>query len=76
MRELNKKVWPFRADVDIHLHEKSEVFRLDEWCKEVFGVKHRAWYSYNIVLDKRTYAFKTEEDLLIFKLRYKTCSKV
>ncbi|HEY6435442.1 MAG TPA: hypothetical protein VIY47_02550 [Ignavibacteriaceae bacterium] len=64
MRKLKKEVWPFQIII------KTEEFSVDEWCTESFGRRFETWYSYNIEVGKRIFAFKEEECLLLFKLRW------
>lgn len=65
MRILKKEIWPFQILV------KVEDFSIDEWCEKTFGRRFDNWYSYNIDVEKRLFAFKEESDIVIFKLRWK-----
>ena len=70
MRVLKKEVWPF--DIEIRVAPGSEYSNdLENWCNGVFGKRFQNWYSYNTNIGLRKYAFKTEADLLVFKLRGK-----
>jgi hypothetical protein len=44
---------------------------IDAWCSLSIGKEFRDWYSYDVDERKRVFAFKEEDDLLIFKLRWK-----
>lgn len=72
MRILNKELWPYVIEVPI-VQNTHAYIEIDNWCREVFGLRHKNWYAYNRSDNFRTYAFKEEADLLVFKLRYKTC---
>ncbi len=74
MRKLNKSVWPYSIYIPIPEHYgnsgrfiKNEI---DAWCIENHGRRFVDWYGYNVERDDRLYAFKTEADLLVFKLRW------
>jgi hypothetical protein len=43
---------------------------IDDWCAENLGKRFEDWYGYNTEHDNRMYAFKTEAELLVFKLRW------
>lgn len=73
MRVLKKEIWPYSVDVERHDavfdRNGSKNRSLEEWCESVFGRRFEKWYSYNLTPTMRTFAFKEEADLLIFKLR-------
>jgi len=75
MRHLNRKIWPysinlhFAAEAD-DLESVKRKISMDNWCSAHVGTRFRDWYSYNLNNTSRTYAFKTEEELLIFKIRW------
>lgn len=65
MRKLNKSIWPVQTIV-IDYEGKIE-----QWCKDILGRRFRDWYSYDSD-NGRVYAFRDEETLLVFKLRWMT----
>ena len=64
MRELNKKIWPFKTR--LHGKTNSDLFenRYD-WLKD--NLKESDWY----IVNGDTYYFVNEQDLLLFLLRWK-----
>lgn len=74
MRTLNRKVWPYSIKIRIQADSEAEMASkaraMDLWCQQNTGVRFKEWYAYNLDMEHRTYAFKTEEELLIFKIRW------
>lgn len=64
MRSLNKKIWPFQS---ICATSNNEV---REWCDIALGKVCKYWYSYIGEQNRTYYAFKHEEDMVLFKLRW------
>lgn len=63
MRHLNKKYWPYSTVLS-----ESTIAIVDAWCEKVIGKEYEEWYAYN----NSTYAFRSEENLFLFKLTWKT----
>lgn len=69
MRQLKKDVWPYSTS--IKYLDYNNVTEIEDWCTEKFGWRFTYWYSYGDYCDKcRTYAFKDEAALLVFKLKW------
>lgn len=66
MRVLKRNIWPHVCTLilDTGTLEKIEV-----WCAESLGHRFHEWYSYD-VMHGRTYGFKDESVLLVFKLKW------
>jgi hypothetical protein len=63
VRQLNKKVWPFTIKL------KGTNNDYYTWCSESLGKMYSNWYLYEEG-SETTIAFKDEESLLVFKLRW------
>jgi hypothetical protein len=65
---LNTLHWPYQIEINCF---DDEILL---WCVETLGNRFTEWYSYDIAYSidyvKRLYAFRHEEDLLLFKLRW------
>lgn len=66
MRLLKKEIWPY--SITIPWVEWEYVEKMDAWCDETVGKRFKQWYGYNTWDEKRIYAFKDEQTLLVFKL--------
>ncbi len=67
MRQLKRDIWPYA----IALHNADEESKsITEWCTETVGYRFRDWYSYSVKGHNRVYAFKDEDTLLVFKLKW------
>ena len=65
MRKLKKEVWPYE------IHVKTATKEMDEWCGLHLGRRFQDWYRYySDSLEKTIFAFKEEETLLVFKLKW------
>jgi hypothetical protein len=67
VRKLRKDVWPYQTTI-----RTGNTAPADRWCSETIGFRSREYYSYDLTPDKRTFAFKDRETLLVFKLKYGT----
>jgi len=65
MRVLKKTIWPYQIFLDTE-NVREPVL----WCFEAIGQRGRAWYHYG-TYNRFMFVFKNEEDLLIFKLKWK-----
>lgn len=63
MRHLNKKIWPFQISLS-GADPKTE-----DWCEDNIGKFGDKWFCYSLH-PGAVYAFKSEEDTLIFKIRW------
>jgi len=64
MRELNKKIWPFKT----RLPRKLDNDRFDDaynWLKD--NLNESTWY----IVNGDTYYFTEEQDMLFFIMRWK-----
>lgn len=67
MRKLKKHVWPYQITVP----SSPENAKGDAWCKSNIGQRFKDWYSFDTDYGrKRIFAFKDEETLLVFKLKW------
>ena len=67
MHSLKKEIWSYHIEID----RPDDLSSLEEWCESAFGRRFERWFSWNLSSTKRTYAFKDEGDLIVFKLRGK-----
>jgi hypothetical protein len=69
VRKLKKEVWPYQINLKIHNDDKidGEIFR---WCNESIGHRFKHWFGYSFGENTKLYAFKDEETLLVFKLKW------
>lgn len=68
MRHLKKDLWPFSTSV-----ENTDDREIKEWCKSSLGNKSHTWYLYvDKIKQTVVVAFKEQQDLLSFKLRWNT----
>ena len=70
MRMLKKDTWPHQTKFGLDGYDM-----IVDWCNNCIGKRSRDWITYgtggyNIA------AFKAEEDLLAFKLRWKSYEKI
>jgi hypothetical protein len=77
MRQLNRKVWPYRCvlkdvyDRDANgylVPQRADGGKIINWCNDRIGKKE--WYYYREKNDM-IYAFKDEEALLLFKITWR-----
>ncbi len=66
MRQLKTEVWPHQTTLTI----RENFDKVDKWCIENIGLRFRDWYSYGLDPQRRIYAFKQEDILLVFKLTW------
>ena len=68
MRQLKKEIWPYQISLfDLELHNLEEITK---WCTHHLGYRFRGWYSYVFNRDEHVFAFKDQETLLVFKLKW------
>ena len=66
MRKLKTELWPYQITIPVSNNGKLD----DRWCDAYIGRRFRDWYSFNVDHNKRLFAFKDEETLLVFKLKW------
>jgi len=64
MRHLNKEIWPHQITYNV------DSISIDDWCQNTLGKMCKDWYSYQVDRNIIRYAFKKEEDMMLFKLRW------
>lgn len=65
MRQLKSKIWPYTITIGCITAINNSI---DEWCSRNVGRRFSEWYGYNLDVERRIYAFKNQETLLVFKL--------
>lgn len=69
MRRLKRDIWPYSITL-YNPDNRIALGDIHKWCTETQGYRFKDWYSYLINTDQVIYAFKSESDLLVFKLKW------
>lgn len=69
MRKLKKDIWPYQANLKIRSDSGIDE-EITKWCNENLGYRFSQWFSYWMEPERRLYAFKDSETLLVFKLKW------